>query len=128
MNEFIAFAQTTATTAPTGQTLDAILGRIYYYIVNPAILLLFAVATIIFIWGVVSFIRGSNDKTEKQKGQDHMLWGIVGFVIMVGVYGILNFFMQIFGINNIVITPTQSSIGKQTIPNVKVPNFTSSGN
>lgn len=122
MDYFIAWAQTTQT-APTGQTLDDVLGRVYVYIINPAIMLLFAVATILFLWGVVVFIRGSGDKKEKEEGQQHMLWGIIGFVIMVGVYGILNFFMQLIGINNIKITPTENSVGTQTIPDVKVPNF-----
>lgn len=60
-------------------------------IVNPAILLLFAIALLLFIWGVIEYlidlnVRGKNN----QKGKQHMLWGLVGMFIMVAAYGIFN--------------------------------------
>lgn len=60
-------------------------------LVNPAILLLFAVALVIFIWGLIQFLIELNVKgKESGKGKQHMLWGLVGMFIMVAAYGIFN--------------------------------------
>ncbi len=58
-------------------------------ILNPLILLFFALAVIYFLWGVMKYIQNSNSETERQKGAQHILWSIIGIVIMMGVYTIL---------------------------------------
>jgi hypothetical protein len=61
-------------------------------IVNPAILLLFAVALIIFLWGLVQFLISLNvTGKDTNKGKQHMLWGLIGMFIMVAAYGIFAF-------------------------------------
>ncbi len=58
-------------------------------LVNPAILLLFAVALLYFIWGLVQFLIALNMGGKDSKtGKQHMLWGTVGMFIMVAAYGI----------------------------------------
>ncbi|MBP6911909.1 MAG: hypothetical protein KBB88_01795 [Candidatus Pacebacteria bacterium] len=59
-------------------------------IINPFITLLFAVAILAFIWGLVEFIQGSDNEEKKTKGQQHMLWSILGMVVMVSAIGIMH--------------------------------------
>ncbi|MDD5318290.1 MAG: hypothetical protein PHF79_00500 [Candidatus Pacebacteria bacterium] len=59
-------------------------------IVNPLILLMFAVALLVFLWGVFEFVRSSDSDDARATGQRHMLWGIVGLAIMISAFGIVN--------------------------------------
>lgn len=68
-------------------------------LISPLIQLLFVLATVIFLWGVVEFIAGSASEEKRTKGKKHMMWGIIGLVIMLiagGIIGALdNFFRSI---------------------------------
>ncbi len=67
-------------------------------IINPLIELLFAVAVVYFLWGVYNFIRQSQGG-KSEEGAQHILWGIIGMVIMLSVYAIINFILNTFGIS-----------------------------
>jgi hypothetical protein len=58
-------------------------------VVDPAVQLLFAAAILYFVWGVFTFIRKSDDSTERTTGANHILWSTVGLFIMVSVWGII---------------------------------------
>lgn len=80
--------------------IGVFLGRINQAIINPIIYLLFAVAFVFFFWGLVQVVRGSKEGGEDfQKGKQNILYGLIGFVIMFGVYGIINFVLGTFGIS-----------------------------
>ncbi len=67
-------------------------------IINPLIQLLFAVALVYFIWGLVAFIINKANNPEKaQTGRSHMLWGIIGMAIMAGVFGIMQLLTTLLG-------------------------------
>ncbi len=52
---------------------------------------LFAVAFIVFLWGAFdTFILGANSEEVKEKGKNLMLWGLIGFFVMVSVWGLVN--------------------------------------
>ena len=81
--------------------LDAFLDKVVIQIVNPIILLLAAGAFVAFLWGVFEFIRHAGDSSARAEGQRAILWGIVGLVIIFGVYGILNLALGTFGLSTI---------------------------
>jgi hypothetical protein len=83
--------------------------------VNQSIVpLVFAIAFIFFIWGIFTyFIKGSDDEENRKKGGKLMLWGIIGFVVMVSVWGIVNLLAEGLSLN-------QSEI--QNIPGAPVSN------
>ncbi len=72
-------------------TYDKLYNNIVDKIINPAITLLFTVALIIFLWGVMEYIRGKEASDARKQGKDHIIWGIVGITIMLGVWGIIAF-------------------------------------
>jgi hypothetical protein len=53
--------------------------------------LVFAIALIVFIWGLFqSFIIGGADEEKRKEGKSLMVWGIVALAVMVSVWGIVN--------------------------------------
>ncbi len=75
------------------------------YIFTPIAYLLYSVAVLVFFWGLFEFmISLQSDKSDKrEEGKKHMLWGIIGFVIMLGVKGIINMITGMFGINDLPV-------------------------
>lgn len=69
-----------------------IVGRILRPIAN----LMFLLATVIFIWGIVGYIANADNEKSRTEGRDHMIWGIVGLVIMSTVYIILSILSSFF--------------------------------
>ena len=70
---------------------------------NVAVPVLFAVAFIVFLWGAFyTFILGANSEEVKEKGKNLMLWGLIGFFVMVSIWGLVNILTGTitFGNNN----------------------------
>jgi len=58
---------------------------------NILVPVLFAVAFIVFLWGAFdTFILGANSEDTKERGKNLMLWGLIGFVVMVSIWGLVN--------------------------------------
>ncbi len=70
-------------------TVDQLIAKINDAIVNPLIALLFALAFVIFLWGVFQMIRNAGNEKERETGQQHILWGVIGMFIMIAVKGII---------------------------------------
>lgn len=79
-------------------SVDTFFFKVNEKIINPAIEFIFIIALVIFLWGVMEFIRGAANEKKRAEGKEHMLWGFVGFLIMLGVYGIINLLVNTFGI------------------------------
>lgn len=60
-------------------------------IINNALVpLLIAVAFIVFLFGVYKyFIAGAEKDTEREEGRKFVLYGIIGFVIILSVWGLV---------------------------------------
>lgn len=79
-------------------TITSLLGKINQYILNPIIVLLFAIALLVFFWGIVEFIRDAGSEDGRENGKRNILWGIVGMFVMVAVYGIIRIILNTIGI------------------------------
>ena len=84
--------------------LIGFIGKVVDNIINPFIVLLFAMALVYFFWGLVQFIAGADDETKRGTGKKHMVWGVIGLVIMIGVFGIINILLNTFGIPSLNIS------------------------
>ncbi len=72
---------------------------------NVLVPLVFAVAFIVFIWGVFQyFIAGGADEEKRENGKSLMLWGIIGFFVMVSVWGLVNILRGTFQTTNVAPT------------------------
>ena len=70
--------------------VNAFVNKISTFILKPLILLMFAVATLVFIWGVKNFVGSADDAEARSKGAQQMIWGIVGMVIMIAAVALKN--------------------------------------
>ena len=84
-----------------------ILSRIIQYIIDPAILLIFSIGFLLFVWGLVIFISNPEDSGKRGTGIKHMIWGIVGMFIMIASQGIINIIIGTFNLE----MPGTSSFG-----------------
>lgn len=75
------------------------LAKLNSAIIFPLITLLMAVALVVFLYGCFEFVVGANDESARTKGKAHILWGIIGFLVMVSAYAILSIAAGTFGID-----------------------------
>jgi hypothetical protein len=76
---------------------NVVIANIKSQILNPLIALGFAVALLVFLWGVYESIRDSKSDVGRQTGAQHMLWGIIGLAIMVSAFGLVNLICSTIG-------------------------------
>lgn len=77
--------------------ITCILDKITDQILNPVIILLFALATIMFLWGVIQYVIGSQGDTGKlEKAKNVILYGIIGMFIMASAWGIVEILQDFF--------------------------------
>ncbi len=70
-------------------TLSKFIANFVEFILTPVVALLFALALFYFVQGLIGITVNADKPESRKKGATHLLWGIVGFVIMVSVWGIL---------------------------------------
>lgn len=68
-------------------------------ILSALIPFLIALGIVYFVWGVISYVVG-NDEEAKKKGRDRMIYGIIGLVVIVAVWGIVRWVTNTFNVNN----------------------------
>lgn len=70
--------------------LSQFIGNVVRDIIQPLLALLFALALFYFGGGVVNMIIGSGDPKKLAKGRSVLLWGIIGFFVMVSAVAIIS--------------------------------------
>lgn len=69
-------------------------------ILQPIVLLLTAVALAVFLYGGFQYILNSGNEQERSKGKKHMIFGIIGFLVMVSALAILRIFAATLGLDS----------------------------
>ncbi|MDP2669315.1 MAG: hypothetical protein Q8P07_05845 [bacterium] len=92
--------------AAGAKTIDQIIDVVKADIIGPLTTFFFVAATVIFLYGVVEFVMGSSfgetsssgsiSFKSREKGKQHIMWGIIGLVIMVAVQAIISIFQNFF--------------------------------
>ncbi|OGI76209.1 hypothetical protein A3C67_03265 [Candidatus Nomurabacteria bacterium RIFCSPHIGHO2_02_FULL_42_19] len=100
---------------PAHASLNSFIASVNSSIVNPLITLLFALAVVFFLFGVFQFIYNQENEEKRTAGKMHMLWGVVGIAIMMGVFMILNLILNTFNITDISVDP-QGNTNVQLTP------------
>ena len=73
-------------TATFGKAVDPIISNI----LDPIIALIFAVALVVFVYGVLTYVWGSQDGEARSTAKKSMVGGIIGMFIMLSAWGIVN--------------------------------------
>jgi len=71
--------------------VDTFFTNIGGFIDNILIPLLFTLALLVFVFGMFKyFILGGGNEAEREKGKQLITYAIIGFVLMVSIWGIVN--------------------------------------
>jgi hypothetical protein len=114
----IASAQSTVCGATLG-TLDYVICRVGV-LLNSVVPILIALGVVYFVWGVVSYVIG-EDEEAKSKGRDKMIYGLIGIVVIVSLWGLVGILRNSFNLqnsgNNAGQTPCIPIPGSPSYPN-----------
>ncbi len=84
-------------------SINTLMNSVNRVVINPLIILIFALALVYFLYGVVQFLLNSENEEARNSGKSHMLWGVIGMFIMVAVFGIMRLILNTLGENHIKI-------------------------
>ena len=99
-------------------TIVDFLNKVNNLILNPVILLLFALSFVYFLYGIVKFLKSEADDkgTSRAEARKSILWGIVGMFVMASVYGILALLDNTFELGAFSGTPDMSRYENINLP------------
>ena len=103
------------------QAAQQIVGKFVDLIINPAILVIFSLGMLMFVWGLVQFLKSLSDGKVSEDGKQHMIYGVLGMFIMVSVFGIISLISNTFGLNVNQYGP--NNIDTSRLNNIVTPAF-----
>lgn len=80
-------------------TIVPFLNRAIDLILQPLVILLFALAVAYLLYNAVRFLSLEPGDKNRDEAWQAILWGLVGLTIMFSVYGIIRFTLNTFGIS-----------------------------
>lgn len=97
MFSFISIAHA-ASTAGQAEAHD-IVGKINNAILFPLIALMMAIAFIVFLYGAFEYVKNANNETARETGRNHLMYGVIGMLVMLSALAILNIAAGTFGLD-----------------------------
>ena len=83
------------------EQLTKIATSIIDFINNVAVPLVFAVAFIVFIFGVFRyFIAGGANPEKRKEGGQLIMYSVIGFAVMIAIWGLVNLIVNTFGFDS----------------------------
>lgn len=68
---------------------------------NVAVYLIIALAFLMFVWNVFRyFIKGGDNVGEKKEAGQYVLWSVVGFFVILSIWGIVNILTNTFKLDS----------------------------
>ncbi len=71
-------------------------------IFSPLTALFVALAVLYFFIGVVNFIKSGENESERTKGRNQIIFGLIGLAVMMSVWGLVSLITTSFGIDNVI--------------------------
>ena len=56
---------------------------------NQLIEILFIVATLAFLWGVIQYVLASGEEKKLAEGKKYIIYGLIGLFVMLSMWGIV---------------------------------------
>jgi len=75
-----------------------LLDKIEQVILFPIISFMIGVALLVFLWGAYEFVQNAESDEGRANGRQHMLYGIIGMLVMLSALAILRIAAGTFGI------------------------------
>ena len=64
--------------------------------------LIFTIAFLLFLWGMVQYIRNADNEKKREESKKFIYYGIIGLTVMVAVWGIVRIVTTTFGLGDTV--------------------------
>ncbi len=93
-------AQVFSNTLKQNPAIKDIMAKVSDNIVSPIVAVLFLVAFVVFVYGMFEMISSQDDSDKRKNGKNAILWGVIGMVIMVSVYGIIRLIANTLGVGD----------------------------
>ncbi len=81
---------------------------VIYYILDAILVLIpimFALAFIVFFWGLSKFILHSDNAADIKKGKNYMFWGIIALFVLLSFRAIISFVSSDLDLGNSSVAP-----------------------
>lgn len=79
-------------------TIFSLINGIIIFINDYLVPLIFAIAFIMFLYGVFrGFIANGGNEAKRTEGRKFVVYGVIGFAIMLSVWGLVNLITNTFG-------------------------------
>ena len=72
---------------------------------NPLIILLTAIALLVFVYGAFEYVFNAENEQARSQGAKHMLFGVIGMFIMLTAFAIMRLFAATFGVEGVLDDP-----------------------
>lgn len=72
--------------------------RLNNAILFPLIALLTGIAFLYFLWGCAQYIMNANNDAAREDGKKHIMYGLIGLVVMMSAFAILSLAVNTFGL------------------------------
>ena len=83
-----------------GKDLKYLVGIVLEY-VDIAVYLIISLAILLFVWNIYKyFISGSDDVTAKKEAGLYVMWSIIGFFVILSLWGLVNILKNTFNLDN----------------------------
>lgn len=132
-------AQIFVTVSLCNTTICAVAQNLVTIINSVLVPVIFALSFIVLLYGIAkAYIFSGGDEAAVSQGHKLIMWGIIAFVVMISLWGIVNIVANTFGLGGYYAPPTPSSIspygstvipaGSQQTTYVECPNKDAAGN
>lgn len=83
------------------------------FIINSVLVpLLFAISFIVFLYGIAkAYILSPGDEEAVKSGHKIILWGLIGFAVMISVWGLVNVVVATFGLGGSSVSGVPTMFG-----------------
>src|SRR3989338_6733897 len=86
---------------------NGIINVINVYIVP----VIFTIALLVFLFGVAkAYFFNPNSDAERAKGHKLIFWGVIGFAVMLSIWGLVNLMRTIVGLEGDATNPNPPTI------------------
>ena len=79
--------------------IDTFIDKVEANILTPLVTLVSVLAFLLFVYGIVEFIRNAENEEKRATGAQHILWGLIGLVVIFGANAIIGFLKNTVGTN-----------------------------
>ncbi len=81
-------------------TLGGMINWATCLLIGSVVPLLFALAVVGFIYGIVKYFLNPDSEDKKNEGKKFMTWGLIALFVMVSMWGIVTLFTDTFQLNS----------------------------